>query len=108
MLETVFALPKGLFSLAESDTIICRCEQISLAEVKEAISFGAQSITDIKNITRSGMGNCQGRTCGSILSQILAQESQRSPADGYYLQVRPPVHPIEVDIIEEKNFEVVP
>lgn len=108
MLETVFALPNGLFSLAEPDTIICRCEQISLAEVKEAISFGAQSITDIKNITRSGMGNCQGRTCGSILSQILAQESQRSPAEGHYLQVRPPVHPIQVDVIEEKNFGVLP
>lgn len=108
MLEDVFALPKGLFSLAESDTIICRCEQISLAEVKEAVSYGAQSITDIKNITRSSMGNCQGRTCGSILSQILAQESQRLPSDGHYLQVRPPVHPIQVDIIEEKNFEVLP
>ncbi len=108
MLEDVFGLPKGLFTLAEPDTIICRCEQISLAEVKEAVSFGAQSITDIKNITRSGMGNCQGRTCGSILTQILAHESHRSPADGHYLHIRPPVHPILLNNIEEKDAEAIP
>ncbi len=108
MLENVFALPEGLFSLAKPDTIICRCEQISLAEVKEAASFGAQSITDIKNITRSGMGNCQGRTCGSLLTQILARETHCSPSNGHYLQVRPPIHPIQVNIIEENTSEVLP
>ena len=108
MLEIVFALPKGLSTLAEPDTIICRCEQISLAEVKAAVSFGAQSLTDIKNITRSGMGNCQGRTCGSILTQILAHESHRSPADGHYLHIRPPVHPLLLEIVEEKDAEAIP
>ena len=97
MLENVFALQAGLFSMAEEDTIICRCEQISLAQVKETVSFGAQSVTDIKNITRSGMGNCQGRTCGSLLTQIMSQESHRSPSCGHDLQVRPPVHPILIN-----------
>lgn len=108
MLGEIFSLPEGLFSLAQPDTIICRCEQISLAEVKEAISFGAQSVTDIKNITRSGMGNCQGRTCGSILTQILAREAKFNPEECQYLNIRPPIHPISVEIIEEKNTEVLP
>jgi len=108
MMGDIFALPRGLFSLAQPGTIICRCEQISLAEVKEAIAFGAQSVTDIKTITRSGMGNCQGRTCGSILSQILAREVMCDPADCQYLNIRPPIHPIPVEIVEEKTTEVLP
>jgi NAD(P)H-nitrite reductase large subunit len=108
MLGDVFSIPEGLFSFAEPDTIICRCEQISLAEIKEAISFGAQSVTDIKNITRSGMGNCQGRTCGSILTQLLAKEARCAPEDCQYLNIRPPVHPILVNIIEEETTEVLP
>ncbi len=107
MLGEIFSLPDGLFSFAEPDTIICRCEQITLSEIKEAISFGAQSVTDIKNITRSGMGNCQGRTCGSILSQILAKEARCNPEDCQYLNIRPPVHPILVETIEEEITEVL-
>lgn len=107
MLGEIFSLPDGLFSFAQPDTIICRCEQISLSEIKEAISFGAQSVTDIKNITRSGMGNCQGRTCGSILSQILAKEARCNPEDCQYLNIRPPVHPILVETIEEETTEVL-
>ncbi len=108
MLGEIFALPEGLFSLARPDTIICRCEQTSLAEVKQAISYGAQSVTDIKNITRSGMGNCQGRTCGSILTQLLARDIRWNPEDCQYLNIRPPVHPIMVEIIKEETYEVLP
>lgn len=107
MLGDIFSIPHDLFSLAHSDTIICRCEQISLSEINEAISFGAQSVTDIKNITRTGMGNCQGRTCGSILAQLLAKESHRKPEDCHFLNIRPPVHPIPIEIIEEKTNEVL-
>lgn len=107
-LGELFSIPESLFSLAMPDTIICRCEQISLADVKEAISFGAQSVTDIKNITRSGMGNCQGRTCGSILTQLLAREVRCNPEDCQYLNIRPPVHPIKVEIIDEEKYEVLP
>ena len=107
MLGEIFSLPEGLFSLARTDTIICRCEQISLAEVKEAISFGAQSVTDIKNITRSGMGNCQGRTCGSILTQLLARAARYKPEVCHYLNVRPPIHPVLVEIIEEETTEAL-
>ena len=107
MLGDVFSIPQGLFSLAQDDTIICRCEQISLSEIYEAISFGTQSVTDIKNITRAGMGNCQGRTCGSILAQILAKETHNKLEDCHFLNIRPPVHPVPIEIIEEETSEVL-
>ncbi len=105
MLGEVFSIPSGLYSLVQPDTIICRCEQISWSEIQTAISMGAQSVTDIKNITRSGMGNCQGRTCGSILSQLMAKENKSNPEDGHYLHIRPPVHPIPIEIINEESLE---
>jgi len=105
MLGEVFSIPSGLYSLVLPDTIICRCEQISWSEIQTAISMGAQSVTDVKNITRSGMGNCQGRTCGSILSQLMAKENKSNPEDGHYLHIRPPVHPIPIEIINEESLE---
>jgi thioredoxin reductase/bacterioferritin-associated ferredoxin len=101
MLGQVFTIPQGLFKLAEEDTIICRCEQVTLSEVNKAISYGAQSVTDIKTITRSGMGNCQGRTCGSILAQILAAELGKPVETSQFLNIRPPVHPLLIEQIEE-------
>lgn len=107
MLGDVFSIPQGLFTLAQPDTIIYRYEHIKLAEVQEAVNFGAQSVTDIKNITRRGMENCQGRTCDSILAQILSREAKCDPQECHYLNIRPPVHPISISIIEEKDYEVL-
>jgi NADPH-dependent 2,4-dienoyl-CoA reductase/sulfur reductase-like enzyme len=101
MLGSLFSPSPGLFTLAGEDTIICRCEQVTLGEIQEAIVFGAQSVNDIKSIARTGMGNCQGRTCGSILAQILAAETGKSMEEGRYLNIRPPIHPIPLHAIEE-------
>jgi NAD(P)H-nitrite reductase large subunit len=106
MLGDLFSPPAGLYTLAEENTIICRCEQVTLGQIREAISYGAQSVSDVKNLARTGMGNCQGRTCGSIVAQILAAETGRAVEDGQYLTVRPPVHPLPLGIIEEHSEAV--
>lgn len=51
--------------------IICRCEEITEAEIEEAIEAGCRSIKGIKQYTRSGMGSCQGRICGPLILNIL-------------------------------------
>ena len=86
--------------------ILCRCEQVTLGQVRETISYGTQTVTDVKNISRTGMGNCQGRTCGSIIAQILAAETGRSVEDVRYYNIRPPVHPVPLGVIEEHESEV--
>lgn len=106
MLGELFAPPAGLYALAEADTIVCRCEQVTLGEIREAIRYGAQSVTDVKNLVRTGAGNCQGRTCGSIVAQVLAAETGRTVEDVRYLNVRPPVHPLPLGVIEEHLEDV--
>lgn len=105
-LGDVFSAPAGLYTLAKDDTIICRCEQITLGQLQETIQYGTQTLTDVKNISRTGMGNCQGRTCGNIVAQILAAKTGRSMEDVRYYNIRPPVHPVPLSVIEETRPEL--
>ncbi|HOI22850.1 L-2-hydroxyglutarate oxidase LhgO [bioreactor metagenome] len=54
--------------------LICRCEQVSEAEIIEAVRKGARSIEGVKQITRAGMGRCQGGFCGPWILKIIARE----------------------------------
>jgi bacterioferritin-associated ferredoxin len=106
LLGELFSPPAGLYTLAEPDTIICRCEQVTLGQIREAITYGAQTVSDVKNLVRTGMGNCQGRTCGSIVAQILAAKSGRTLEDVRYFNIRPPVHPVPLEVVEEHKKDL--
>lgn len=56
--------------------IVCRCETITEAEVRDAIRrpVGARSIDAVKRRTRSGMGRCQGGFCSPRVAEILCEE----------------------------------
>ena len=60
--------------------IICRCEMVTEAEIREAIHrpVGARSIDGIKRRTRAGMGRCQGGFCMPRVAAILSEELQCS------------------------------
>jgi NADPH-dependent 2,4-dienoyl-CoA reductase/sulfur reductase-like enzyme len=53
------------------DTIVCRCEDITMGEIKNAINQGCVTAAAIKKAVRPGMGFCQGRTCGPILYEAI-------------------------------------
>ncbi len=56
--------------------IICRCEQVTEAEVIDALQRGIpiQSIDGIKRRTRAGMGRCQGGFCRQRVQALIAKE----------------------------------
>ena len=87
----------GLFELAKEDTIICRCEEITLGEVDEAIARGGRAINEIKRMTRVGMGRCQGRMCSPLLVERISRTVgfEETPGPGY-LNPRPPLKPIKL------------
>ncbi|WP_350342579.1 (2Fe-2S)-binding protein [Proteinivorax tanatarense] len=73
--------------------IVCRCEDVTVGDIKKLISDGIDSAEEIKRISRMSMGCCQGRTCGGILQQILSSELNK-PIDKISLwQKRPPAKP---------------
>ena len=63
--------------------IICRCEQITEAEIVEAIHrpVGAKTIDAVKRRVRAGMGRCQGGFCSPLVIEILARELGCDPED---------------------------
>ena len=56
--------------------IICRCEQISEGEIRDAIRrpLGARSLDGVKRRVRAGMGRCQGGFCSPRVMELLSRE----------------------------------
>lgn len=65
----------------ENGVLVCRCEQVTEAEVRAAIRrpVGARSIDGVKRRTRAGMGRCQGGFCSPRVLEILCEELGVSP-----------------------------
>ncbi len=56
----------------EFGDVVCRCELVSLKEVKEAITRGATTLDGIKFRTRAQAGRCHGSFCTTRLIKILS------------------------------------
>ncbi len=60
----------------QNGSLVCRCEQVTEAEIREAIRrpVGARTIDGVKRRTRAGMGRCQGGFCSPRVLAILSEE----------------------------------
>lgn len=99
LLATHFTPPPGLYELATDDTPLCRCETVTLGELRAAVVAGVRTLAELKGWTRAGMGNCQGRICGELLARALvaaAHDPGVTLATVGAFQVRPPLHPLTV------------
>lgn len=67
--------------ILSGDEIICRCNQVTRAEVIEAIRRGATTINGVKRRTGAGMGRCQGGVCMEKILHILSEETGRDIYD---------------------------
>ncbi len=96
----LFTPGPGLDELAQPDTIICRCEEVTRAEIGNAVRLGADTLDAVKALTRCSMGNCQGRVCGPLAAALVAQETGRTRAEVGQFRVRPPVFPIPLSALK--------
>lgn len=87
--------PADLFRKpVREDVIVCRCEETTLGELRQAAAKGCPGPNQLKSFTRCGMGSCQGRQCGLTVSELMADLSGLSVnASGHY-RVRAPIKPI--------------
>ncbi len=79
--------------------IVCRCEEITLKDIEKAIKKGADTIQDVKKITRAGMGPCQGTTCYKIISKIINQKTGKLLSEITLDTQRPPSLPISLKVL---------
>lgn len=55
----------------KDNLIICQCEQITRAEIVEAIRRGATTVDGVKHRVGAGMGRCQGSRCRWEIEKLL-------------------------------------
>ncbi|HWQ29500.1 MAG TPA: (2Fe-2S)-binding protein [Negativicutes bacterium] len=78
------------------NTMVCRCSEVTLGEVRELIRKGYQSVDEIKRMSRAGMGPCQGRTCRQLIMQELSRATGTKMQDLRMSTFRPPAKPIKL------------
>jgi len=84
----------------ECQVVICRCEEVTEEEIREAIRKGARTFSEIKKITRAGMGICQGKSCQRLVNRILAEMTGRSVEQLGFDTPRPPLRPIKLAVFK--------
>jgi Fe-S-cluster-containing hydrogenase component 2 len=55
------------------DDIVCRCERVTLGEIKAVIRAGVRDINEIKALTRAGMGACGSKTCCNLIKRAFLE-----------------------------------
>lgn len=88
--------PADAFRIPAGDTLACRCEEVSAATIVRLAREGCAGPNQMKAFTRCGMGACQGRFCGLTVTEILAREQRRDPADVGYYRLRFPAKPVSL------------
>jgi len=81
------------------DLVICRCEEITRGEIRQAVADGLTTIAGVRRVTRAGMGLCQGQTCQRLVVGIVAQERGVPPAQVEPFTARPPARPVPVHVL---------
>ncbi|MBS3975933.1 MAG: (2Fe-2S)-binding protein [Syntrophomonadaceae bacterium] len=83
----------------KDETVVCRCEDITLEEVRHLIKHGFTTMDEIKRISRLGMGPCQGRTCRSLVMAEIARLTGKDIEDLKIATFRPPTKPIKLGVL---------
>jgi NADPH-dependent 2,4-dienoyl-CoA reductase/sulfur reductase-like enzyme len=81
-LARTYILREELRKLAADDTLLCRCEDVTVGRVKQFSGW-----REAKLLSRCGMGACQGRVCGAAAKFVLGWGMD---------SVRPPILPARV------------
>jgi len=93
----LYKIPTADYLAIPDETLICRCEDVTMGELRKAVANGYYTPATLKIALRTAIGDCQGRTCGPIVYDILAALTDRSQAGMTPLVVRPPVKPVAID-----------
>lgn len=96
LLDALYTPPRAQRIPADADVIVCRCEEVRAGEIGEIAAAGCPGPDQLKALSRCGMGPCQGRWCGPMVSEMLAQAQTRDIAQVGYYRIRAPVKPVTV------------
>ena len=82
-MDRAFALRGEVKNLADPETLICRCEDVTRRDLEKYGDWRGAKLQ-----TRCGMGPCQGRVCGAATEFLFGWGAD---------SVRPPAVPVRLD-----------
>jgi sarcosine oxidase subunit beta len=85
--------------------LICRCEDVLLHEIEEAIVSGHTDVESLKRYTGFGTGVCQGKSCVATVARVLYERTGCAASTLAPFTPRPPIAPIEMRVLAADDVE---
>jgi NAD(P)H-nitrite reductase large subunit len=86
--------------------LLCRCEDVTLAEIERAFSEGHRDLESLKRYTGLGTGWCQGKQCVVHCGRWLAEKTGALPDAP--VTPRPPLHPVPIGLCARLGAALAP
>jgi NAD(P)H-nitrite reductase large subunit len=90
------------YGAANDQTMACLCERVTKTEIARLVRLGLRDMNAIKAATRCGMGACNGKTCESLVRQVLIEEGV-PPASIVGYTKRPFIMELPLSALLEKD-----
>jgi thioredoxin reductase len=100
-LDTLYKPNSDLLVPRDPNTIVCRCEEVTVDQIRKSLDDGLLDPNQIKAQTRSGMGPCQGRLCSLTVSEMIADYAKVDIYNVGCLRIRPPVKSMTLEQLSE-------
>lgn len=105
-MHRTYAVQPGWQSWLADDTLVCRCEEVPVKEIRRSIvDLGATDPRAVKLLARPGMGLCQGRVCGYATACLVAGDRSVTAADLRGLATRPIAQPVTLGSLADQHVE---
>lgn len=91
-----FPWPGAQLDTLPDRAVLCRCEGITVGQMRAAADHGGAEANRVKSLGRIGMGRCQGRYCQLAAADLIARHAGQTPQDVGRLRGQPPVRPIPI------------
>lgn len=76
------------------EIFVCRCEEVTIEELRMYIRMGFTSLNELRKLLRVGMGPCQGRGCREIVLREISKATNVPISSLNPGTFRPPSKPI--------------
>jgi thioredoxin reductase len=103
-LRPLHAVGPGIYELADGDTIVCRCEELTAAELDRAIA-SSTDVNAVKAVSRVTMGMCQGRNCQRQVAAAISRRHGRPLSELPVATPRMPVRPVAIAAAADASIE---
>jgi bacterioferritin-associated ferredoxin len=79
--------------------VLCRCEDVTLADLEHSVARGYRDIEEVKRYTGFGTGPCQGKECLALVAAELARINEDDPSVVPPFTSRPPLAPTPMKLL---------